>query len=38
MKEAFESVVRMAAKYADQIKQNDPGESRLVLAGSELCQ
>jgi hypothetical protein len=38
IKEAFESVVRMAAKYADQIKQNDPGESRLVLAGSELCQ
>jgi MoxR-like ATPase len=38
MKEAFESIVRMAAKYADQIKQNDPGESRLVLAGSELCQ
>ena len=38
MKEAFESIVRMAAKYADQIKQDDPGENRLVLAGSELRQ
>jgi MoxR-like ATPase len=35
MKEAFESIVRMAAKYADQIKQDDPSENRPVLAGSE---
>jgi MoxR-like ATPase len=38
MKEAFESIVGMAGKYAVQIRQNDPGESRLVLAGSELRQ
>jgi MoxR-like ATPase len=38
MKEAFESIVRMAAKYADQINQNDPSENHLVLAGSEFSQ
>jgi hypothetical protein len=38
MKEAFESIVRMAAKYADQIKQDSPGENRQVPAGSGLCQ
>lgn len=38
MKEAFESIVRMAAKYAQQIKEDGPGENQLVLAGSELDQ
>ena len=36
MKEAFESIVRMAAKYAEQIMQNSPGEDEMVLAGSEM--
>ena len=36
MKEAFESIVRMAAKYAEQITQNSPGEDETVLAGSEM--
>ena len=35
MKEAFESIVRMAAKYAEQIRQESPREDRLALAGSE---
>jgi MoxR-like ATPase len=38
MKEAFESIVRMAAKYAEQIKQDGPGENHLVLEGSEFSQ
>ena len=38
MKEAFESIVRMAAKYAEQIMQNSPGEDETVLAGSEIGQ
>jgi len=38
MKEAFESIVRMAAKYAEQMKQDSPGENHLVLAGSECSQ
>ena len=38
MKEAFESIVRMAAKYAEQITQNSPGEDETVLAGSEIGQ
>ncbi|MDR5729506.1 MAG: MoxR family ATPase [Terriglobia bacterium] len=36
MKEAFESIVRMAAKYAEQIPQDSPGEDVKVLAGSEM--
>ena len=36
MKEAFESIVRMAAKYAEQITQNSPGEDETVPAGSEM--
>ena len=36
MKEAFESIVRMAAKYAEQIRQESPREDRLALAGSEV--
>ena len=36
MKEAFESIVRMAAKYAEQIRQNSPGEDETILAGSEM--
>ena len=36
MKEAFESIVRMAAKYAEQITQNSPGEDETILAGSEM--
>ena len=36
MKEAFESIVRMAAKYAEQITQSSPGEDVTVLAGSEM--
>jgi MoxR-like ATPase len=35
MKEAFESIVRMAAKYAEQIRQESPETDRLALAGSE---
>lgn len=36
MKEAFESIVRMAAKYAEQNKQDCQVENRPVLTGSEL--
>ncbi|HKR27379.1 MAG TPA: MoxR family ATPase [Acidobacteriaceae bacterium] len=36
MKEAFESIVRMAAKYAEQITQDSPSEDAKVLAGSEI--
>jgi MoxR-like ATPase len=36
MKEAFESIVRMAAKYAEQITQDSLGEGARVLAGSEM--
>ncbi len=36
MKEAFESIVRMAAKYAEQITQDSPDEDVKVLAGSEM--
>jgi MoxR-like ATPase len=38
MKEAFESIVRMAAKYAEQITQDSPCEGVEVLAGSEFGQ
>jgi len=38
MKEAFESIVRMAAKYAKQITQDSPSEDAKVLAGSETGQ
>jgi MoxR-like ATPase len=38
MKEAFESIVRMAAKYAEQITQDSLGEGVKVLAGSEIDQ
>lgn len=38
MKEAFESIVRMAAKYAKQITQDSPDEDVKVLAGSEIGQ
>jgi hypothetical protein len=38
MKEAFESIVRMAAKYAEQITQGSPDEDVKVLAGSEIGQ
>ena len=38
MKEAFESIVRMAAKYAEKITQNSPGEDERVLAGSEMVE
>lgn len=38
MKEAFESIVRMAAKYAEQITQDSPDEDVKVLAGSEIGQ
>jgi hypothetical protein len=36
MKGAFESIVRMAAKYAEQIAQDSPGEDARVLAESEM--
>jgi MoxR-like ATPase len=36
MKEAFESIVRMAAKYAEKITQDSSGEDETVLAGSEM--
>ena len=36
MKEAFESIVRMAAKYAEQIPKVSPGEDVKVLAESEI--
>ena len=38
MKEAFESIVRMAAKYAEQIPQDSSYEDVKVLAGSEIGQ
>jgi MoxR-like ATPase len=38
MKEAFESIVRMAVKYAEQIPQVSPGEDVKVLAESEIGQ
>ena len=38
MKEAFESIVRMAAKYAEQISKDSPGEDLRVLAGSSVGQ
>jgi len=38
MKEAFESIVRMAAKYAEKITQVSPGKDVKVLAGSEIGQ
>lgn len=38
MKEAFESIVRMAAKYAEQITQDSPMKDVRVLAGSEVGQ
>lgn len=38
MKEAFESIVRMAAKYAEQILQDSTGEDVKVLAESEIGQ
>ena len=38
MKEAFESIVCMAAKYAEQIAKDSPGEDTKVLAGSEIGQ
>jgi len=38
MKEAFESIVRMAAKYAEQIPQVAPDEDVKVLAESEIGQ
>jgi MoxR-like ATPase len=38
MKEAFESIVRMAAKYAEQIPQDSPGEDAKVLAEGEIGQ
>jgi len=38
MKEAFESIVRMAAKYAEQIPQVAPDEDVMVLAESEIGQ
>lgn len=38
MKEAFESIVRMAAKYAEQIRQESPGVDQLALAGNEMGQ
>ena len=38
MKEAFESIVRMAAKYAEKTTQNSPGEDVKVLAESEIGQ
>ena len=38
MKEAFESIVRMAAKYAEQIMQDSPGEDVKILAESEVGQ
>jgi hypothetical protein len=33
MKEAFESIVRMAGKHAEQIAKEDLGESEVVVAG-----
>jgi len=36
MKEAFESIVRMAAKYAEQIPKVSSGEDVKVLAESEI--
>ncbi|HEV2326142.1 MAG TPA: MoxR family ATPase [Terracidiphilus sp.] len=36
MKEAFESIVRRAAKYAEQNKQDSQVENQPVLTGSEL--
>ncbi|HUX45121.1 MAG TPA: MoxR family ATPase [Terracidiphilus sp.] len=38
MKEAFESIVRMAAKHAEEITQHTRGESSRALAGSEMGQ
>ncbi len=38
MKEAFESIVRMAAKYAEQIMEGDAGEDRLAPVVSEVGQ
>jgi len=38
MKEAFESIVRMAVKYAEQIPHVSPGEDVKVLAESEIGQ
>lgn len=38
MKEAFESIVRMAAKYAEEITQDPPGEDVKVFAGIEMGQ
>jgi len=38
MKEAFESIVRMAVKYAEQIPQVSPGEDVKVLVESEIGQ
>jgi len=38
MKEAFESIVRMAAKHAEEITQHTRGESSWALAGSEMGQ
>jgi len=38
MKEAFESIVRMAAKYAEQITHDSPGEDAKVLAEREIDQ
>jgi len=38
MKEAFESIVRMAAKCAEQIPQNFPGEDVKALVESEIGQ
>jgi MoxR-like ATPase len=38
MKEAFESIVRMAAKHAEEIARDARGESSLALAGSGMGQ
>jgi len=36
MKEAFESIVRMAGKHAEQIAKEDVRESEVVFAGREI--
>ena len=36
MKEAFESIVRMAGRHAEQIAKEDVRESEVVFAGKEI--
>jgi hypothetical protein len=36
MKEAFESIVRMAGKHAEQIAKEDVSESKVAIAGREI--